>query len=257
MRKPYIYGNWKMNLDVRKSDDLIRSLLVAKQEFNRVDVGVAPDFCSISTVVRTVKDMNINMSIAAQNISDQEKGAFTGEVSADMVVSAGADTVILGHSERRTLMGETDALINKKLKLALRSKLEVILCVGESEAERDAGCAMEKVLYQVSMGLNGIGLDKVQDITLAYEPIWAIGTGKTATPADAEEMHAAIRKQLSKLYGPVMAGKLRILYGGSVKPENTSALMLRENIDGALVGGASLNAGDFIKIINAAGITEK
>lgn len=257
MRKPYIYGNWKMNLDVRQSDDLIRSLLTVKQDYRRVDVGVAPDFCSLATVAKIIKEMNIPISVAAQNMSDQEKGAFTGEVNADMVLSAGADSVILGHSERRIIMGETDILINAKVRHALRCKLDVILCVGETEAEREAGCAVERVLYQVTMGLNNVGMGQIQNITLAYEPVWAIGTGKSSTPVDAEEMHAAIRKQVAKLYGPVVAGKIRILYGGSVKPENISALMLRENIDGALVGGASLNAGDFIKIINAAGITEK
>ncbi|MGE4318347.1 MAG: triose-phosphate isomerase [Deferribacterales bacterium] len=250
MRKPLIFGNWKMNLDMKHSDDLVRSLLSVKIDYRSVDVGVAPDFCSLAMVRKTIKDMNIPISVAAQNMSDQEKGAFTGEVSADMILSTGADTVIIGHSERRAIYGESDVLINSKVRLALRLGLSVILCVGEVLEEREAGTAVEKVLYQIGMGLRNVDMDRIQDVVIAYEPVWAIGTGKTATPVDAEEMHAAIRKQLSKLYGPVVANKTRILYGGSVKPDNIGALMLRENIDGALVGGASLNIGDFIKIIN-------
>jgi len=250
MRKPLIYGNWKMNLDVKQSDDLIRSLLAVKLEHNVVEVGVAPDFCSLSTVAKTVRDMGAPISVAAQNISQHEKGAFTGEVNVDMAMTAGADSVILGHSERRTIFGETDELINEKVRLALRCRLNVILCVGELLSEREAGVHIEKVLYQLGMGLKGVSTDRVGNVVVAYEPVWAIGTGKTATPADAEEMHAAIRKFLSRLYGPVVANKIRILYGGSVKPDNIGALMLRENVDGALVGGASLNADDFIKIIN-------
>lgn len=250
MRKPLIYGNWKMNLDMKQSDDLIRSLLSVKVDYRRVDVGVAPDFTSLYYVTKTIKEMGVPISVASQNISQFEKGAYTGDVSADMVKAAGADTVILGHSERRTVFGETDQIINEKVRLALRLQLDVILCVGELLEEREAGCAVEKVLYQLNMGLNEVSLDRVQNVTIAYEPVWAIGTGKTATPADAEEMHAAIRKQLAKMYGPVVANKLRILYGGSVKPDNIGALMLRENIDGALVGGASLNIGDFVKLIN-------
>ena len=250
MRKPLIFGNWKMNLDMKQSDDLVRSLLGVKIDYRVVDVGVAPDFCSLASVVKTIKDMGVPISVAAQNMSAEEKGAYTGEVSADMILSTGADTVILGHSERRNLYGETDEVINLKVRQALRLKLNVILCVGELLEEREANVAVEKVLYQLSMGLNGVDTDGVQDVTLAYEPVWAIGTGKTATPADAQEMHAAIRGQLSKLYGPVIARKLRILYGGSVKPDNIGALMLREDVDGALVGGASLNAGDFVKLIN-------
>lgn len=250
MRKPLIYGNWKMNLDIKQSDDLVSSLLSVKVDYRSVDVGVAPDFTSIYHVSKIVKEMGVPISVAAQNISQHEKGAFTGDVSADMVIGAGADTVILGHSERRTIFGETDEMINQKVRLALRLKLGVILCVGELLEEREANCAVEKVLYQLNMGLKDVGTDRIQNVTIAYEPVWAIGTGKTATPADAEEMHAAIRKQLAKLYGPVVANKLRILYGGSVKPDNIGALMLRENIDGALVGGASLNIGDFVKLIN-------
>ncbi len=250
MRKPLIFGNWKMNLDVKQSDDLVRSLLSVKLDYGIVDVGVAPDFCSLSTVAKTVRDMGVPISVAGQNVSPHEKGAFTGEVNADMLLTAGADSVIIGHSERRTIFGESDELINEKVRLALRCKLHTILCVGELLAEREAGVHVEKVLYQLGMGLNGVSVDRVNSVVIAYEPVWAIGTGKTATPADAEEMHAAIRKFLSKTYGPVMANKIRILYGGSVKPDNIGALMLRENVDGALVGGASLVAEDFIKIIN-------
>jgi len=250
MRKPYIYGNWKMNLNMKGSSDLIGSLLSVKIDFAKVDVGVAPDFCSLYKVASTIREMGYPISVAAQNISVEEKGAFTGEVSADMVVSTGADSVIIGHSERRTLYNETDAIINEKVRVALRNRLDVILCVGESLSERDSGVAIDRVVYQVGMGLNGISMDKMSSVTLAYEPVWAIGTGKTATPADAEAVHAKIREHLAKMYGPVVADKIRILYGGSVKPDNASALMMRENIDGALVGGASLDAASFGRLIN-------
>jgi len=250
MRKPLIYGNWKMNLDVKSSNDLISSILAIKIDYSNVDIGVAPDFCSLAKVSDTIKSMGYDISVAAQNISAEESGAFTGEVSAGMVVSAGADTVILGHSERRSIYGETNELINTKVKTALRNKLNVILCVGETLEERESGVAMETVIYQTSRGLHGISMDRIGMVTIAYEPVWAIGTGKSATPADAEEVHAGIRAQLAKMYGPVVADKIRILYGGSVKPENISALMMRENIDGALVGGASLDATSFSKLAN-------
>lgn len=250
MRKPYIYGNWKMNLDIQGSRDLITSILSIKIDYNSVDIGVAPDFCSLSTVAQLVREMDNPISVAAQNIAVEEKGAFTGEVSAGMIVSAKADTVIIGHSERRAIFGETDDMINKKVLTALRNKLNVILCVGETLEERESGVAVDRVLYQVGMGLRDVSMDRMSHVTLAYEPVWAIGTGKTATPADAEEIHAKIRQQVSKLFGPVVSEKVRILYGGSVKPENISALMLRENIDGALVGGASLDAGSFSKLVN-------
>jgi len=250
MRTPYIYGNWKMNLDMNSSYDLISSILSIKVDYSKVDVGVSPDFCSIYKVIDTVKAMGYPISVAAQNISDHENGAFTGEVSADMVVATGADSVIIGHSERRVLYGETDEMINKKIKNALRANLNVIFCVGETLEEREAGVAIEKVIYQVGTGLAGVTMDRMNRITLAYEPVWAIGTGKTATPADAEDVHGKIRDHIKKMYGPVVANKVRILYGGSVKPDNMSALMLRENIDGALVGGASIDATSFGKIIN-------
>ncbi|MGD9807602.1 MAG: triose-phosphate isomerase [Deferribacterales bacterium] len=250
MRKPYICGNWKMNLDVKESCDLVSSILSVKIDYGKVDVGIAPDFCSLSKVTETIRQMGYPISVSAQNISAEEKGAFTGEVSAPMVASTGADSVILGHSERRTLYGETDAVINEKVKTALRNRLNVILCVGETLEERESGVAADRVTYQVGMGLRDIGMDRISNITLAYEPVWAIGTGMTATPADAEDIHAKIRMHLAKMYGPVVAEKVRILYGGSVKPDNVSALMMRENIDGALVGGASLDATSFAKLIN-------
>lgn len=250
MRKPLIYGNWKMNMDMSMSEDLISSILSVKIDYTKVDVGVAPDFCSLYKISSTVKQMNSPIFVAAQNISVEDKGAFTGEVSGAMIASAGADTVIVGHSERRTLYGETDHIVNEKVKAALRNKLNVILCVGETLEEREAGAAVDRVVYQVGIGLHDVAMDRMTSITLAYEPVWAIGTGMTATPADAEETHAQIRMKLAKMYGPVVADKVRILYGGSVKPDNVSALMMRENIDGALVGGASLDASSFGKLVN-------
>ncbi|PLX67998.1 MAG: triose-phosphate isomerase [Denitrovibrio sp.] len=250
MRKPLIYGNWKMNLNMQESADLIASMLSIKIDYTKVDIGVAPDFCSLAKVADTIRSMGYDISVGAQNISVEEKGAFTGEVSADMVLSTGADTVIVGHSERRAIYKETNKEINAKVRAALRNNLKVILCVGESLEEREASVAKDTVLYQVGMGLHGVNMDRMNKVTIAYEPVWAIGTGKTATPADAEEIHASIRAHLSKMFGPVVANKVRILYGGSVKPDNVSALMMRENIDGALVGGASLDATTFGKLIN-------
>jgi triosephosphate isomerase len=204
----------------------------------------APSFTSLETVGANVKGSNIRMG--AQNMAAEEQGAHTGEVSAPQLKDLGVETVILGHSERRHVYHEDDALINKKVKLALQHGFEVILCVGELLSEREAGRAESVCETQIVKGLEGVA--DLSRVVIAYEPVWAIGTGKTATPEDADAIHAHIRRVAGKLYGEAAAQSLIIQYGGSVKPENAAALMARENIDGALVGGASLKADTFAPI---------
>ncbi len=211
-----------------------------------VDVGVAPPFPFLASVKEAVAGTNI--LVGAQNMHFEREGAFTGEVSAGMLKSLAVDFVILGHSERRHVFGEKDELINKKVLSALSAGIKVILCVGETLEEREAGRTLEVVDRQLTSGLNGV--ENMADVVIAYEPVWAIGTGKTATPETAQEVHAAIRKRLAELYSPETAAKTRVQYGGSVKPANVSALMAMEDIDGALVGGASLKADSFTALVN-------
>jgi len=212
-----------------------------------VRVVVAPPFVTIASVVAAVKGSAIE--VGAQNMSDQLSGAYTGEVSAPMLKETGVSIVILGHSERRALYGETDAFINRKVKLALEQDLDVILCVGETLGEREAGKLEEVLKRQVVEGLRDISAQSMSRIIVAYEPVWAIGTGKTATPDDANSAHAFIRSEIEKLYGKSVAESLIIQYGGSVKPSNVKDLMAMEHIDGALVGGASLSVEQFAPIV--------
>ncbi len=210
-------------------------------------VVVAPPFVTIASVVSTLKDSAIE--VGAQNMSDQVSGAFTGEVSADMLKDAGVTIVILGHSERRAIYGETDGFINRKVTLALDKGLDVILCVGETLEERESGKLQEVLRRQVTDGLKGVSAEAMERVIVAYEPVWAIGTGKTATPNDANDAHAFIRGEIEKLYGKSVAESLIIQYGGSVKPSNVKDLMAMEHIDGALVGGASLSVEQFAPIV--------
>ncbi len=209
-------------------------------------VMIAPSFTSLAAVAEAVKGSTI--VLGAQNMADEESGAFTGETSVLMLKEIGVEIVILGHSERRHVYGETDELINKKLKLALKHGLEADLCVGETLEEREAGKADEVVCRQTEKGLAGISEKDLASVTIAYEPVWAIGTGKTATPDDAEAVHNVIRRKIAELYSPEAAGKIIIQYGGSVKPGNVKELMAMEDIDGALVGGAALKAETFVPI---------
>lgn len=247
-RKPLIAGNWKMNQNVSQGAELAAAIAGAGVDFSSRDVLIAPPFTGIAAAAEAAANKGGKVLIAAQNIYFEDNGAYTGEVSADMIKSAGAGWVILGHSERRSIFGETDEIINKKVKKALASGLSVILCVGETLWEREAGAEMETVLAQTGKGLEGVS--DLTNVVIAYEPVWAIGTGKTASPADAEAMHDAIRKYISKIRGKDASDKIRILYGGSMKPENAKELMAQPNIDGGLVGGASLKADQFLKIIN-------
>ncbi len=247
-RKPLIAGNWKMNLDAASGVALAEELCSAGIDFASRDVLVAPSFTNIYPVAEAVKEGGGKIAVAAQNMYFEDSGAFTGEVSASMIKSAGASWTILGHSERRAIFGETDADINKKVKKALSEGLSVILCAGETLWEREAGAAVETVLAQVGKGLEGV--KDLKNVVVAYEPVWAIGTGRTASAADAEAMHKAIRNYVAEIRSAAAAESLRILYGGSVKPENAGELLGMDNIDGALVGGASLKAAQFLGIIN-------
>ena len=228
-RKPLIAGNWKMNKNVSEGAALAAEIAGADIDYSSRDVLFAPPFTGIYAVAEAVKK-------------------FTGEVSSSMIKSAGASWVILGHSERRSIFGETDEMINKKVKKALSDGLSVILCVGETLWEREAKAEVETVLAQTGKGLEGI--EDLSNVVIAYEPVWAIGTGKTASPADAQAMHKAIREYIAKIRSNDTADKIRILYGGSMKPENAKELMACPDIDGGLVGGASLKAEQFLKIIN-------
>jgi triosephosphate isomerase len=250
MIKPYFVGNWKMNLNAVEAADLAGKLLHAGIDFDAADVSIAPGFPCLYPVKQTIESSRGKLILSAQNAGAEENGAFTGEVSVSMLKSVGVKSVIIGHSERRQIYGETDEIINKKLRLCLAYSLEVILCVGETLFERDSDIHVETVLAQVGKGLKDVPLDKIEHVTIAYEPVWAIGSGKNASPADAQAMHEAIREVVKRLYGPVLSSKMRILYGGSVKPDNIKGLMNQPDVNGALVGGASLKADDFISIIN-------
>ena len=246
MRKPYIAGNWKMNMTPSEGKAFAKELVKAL-EGSSVKVMVAPPFVTIPAVLEAVKGSSI--IVAAQNMSDNLSGAFTGEVSAKMLKDLGVTNVILGHSERRALYQENDQFINRKVLLALSEGMDVDLCIGETLEEREAGKLEEVLTRQVTEGLKGVSAEQMKHITLAYEPVWAIGTGKTATPEDADAAHAFVRSLVAKLYTKGVAEELIIQYGGSVKASNSKALMSKEHIDGALVGGASLSVEQFLPIV--------
>ena len=247
MRSYYIAGNWKMHKTVREAEELAKSL-VAELKGCKEKVMIAPAFTSLQAVSSIVKGTNI--ILGAQNMASEEQGAHTGEVSVLMLKDLGVGTVILGHSERRHVYGESNALINRKVQLALSHGLEPILCVGETLEERESG-NLEKIIgTQLKEGLKGVSPEDFARVVIAYEPVWAIGTGKTATPQDADSVHAYIRKVIAGLYGDSASKSVCVQYGGSVKAENVAALMAMPNIDGALVGGASLKSESFVPIAN-------
>jgi triosephosphate isomerase len=252
MRKPFVAGNWKMNTDSHTSVNLAEgvasgSIDVAGRD---VDVAVIPPFVYLQVVVQALNRAAI--AVGAQDIYYEQKGAFTGEISTSMLKDIGCNYVLCGHSERRHVMGESDELVNKKVAAAICGGLLPIFCVGEKLEEREASQTNEVVTRQMKQGLAGLSTEKVSAVTVAYEPVWAIGTGLTATPEQAQEVHALIRKLLDEMYDGELAEEIRILYGGSVKPDNAADLMRKQDIDGLLVGGASLNADDFVAIIKAA-----
>jgi len=247
MRKPFIAGNWKMHKTRSEAKELAGELV---KQLKGVDqrVMIAPPFTALAEVGSVLADSSI--VLGAQNMAVAEEGAHTGEVSPAMLKDCGVSIVILGHSERRHVYGETDELIHQKLLLALKHELEVILCLGETLDEREAGRAEEVVRRQLKSGLDDVDTDGLRRVTIAYEPVWAIGTGKTASPEDADQIHRMIRQEIAGLYGDKAAENMLIQYGGSVKPNNIADLMAKENIDGALVGGASLKTETFVPIVN-------
>lgn len=250
MRTQIIAGNWKMHTTLAEASILVEGLkkALAATTTNR-QVVVCPPFTGLSTVTDFIADTDI--AVGAQNMYFEEKGAFTGEVSPVMLSDIGCEYVILGHSERRQYFGETDETVNKKIKTALRFAMTPIVCVGESLEQREADETEAFITTQIDAGLAGLTADEVKTIVIAYEPIWAIGTGRTATSAQAEEVCAFIRKRIATLFGADAADCVRVLYGGSVKGSNAAELLAEADIDGALVGGASLKADDFMAIITA------
>jgi triosephosphate isomerase (TIM) len=250
MRRYILAGNWKMFKDQNEAVELVKGLIPLVKDATDVDVVVGPVFTSIPAVVEAVKGTNIK--VAAQNCFWEDSGAFTGEISVPMLKAAGVKYIIIGHSERRQYFGETDATINKKAQAIYKHGLTPIICCGELLAERESGNMQKVVETQIRGCLAGLPADKVRETVIAYEPVWAIGTGKVATPAQAQEVHAFIRSLLVELYGNEVAQAVRIQYGGSVKPDNVKELMSQTDIDGALVGGASLKAPDFSAIVNFA-----
>ncbi len=250
MRKKIIAGNWKMNKNLSESINLISGIKSGFPQNASAEVIVCPPFTSLETVHALIKDTPIHLG--AQNMYFEDSGAFTGEISADMLKSVGCEFVILGHSERRHIFGETDETVNKKIQQAVNNGLNPIFCVGETLDERENGKEFEVIEKQITAGLAGVSAENFEKIVIAYEPVWAIGTGKTASPEQAQEIHKFIRGLVSKLYSPSHADNVRILYGGSVKPNNAADLLSQSDIDGALVGGACLQAESFTQIIEAA-----
>jgi len=250
MRKPVIAGNWKLFKTIAESVALVDALRPIVDKARNVEIVVAPVFTALSRVSEAIAGSNINL--AAQNCFWEEEGAFTGEVAPKLLKDAGCSYVIIGHSERRQYFGDTDLSVNKKVKSAISADLTAIVCVGETLAERESGSTFTVIETQVKNSLAGIPAEVVASLIIAYEPVWAIGTGKTASDEQAQEVHLFIRELIARLFSPDAADKVRILYGGSVKPDNVKGLMAQPDIDGALVGGASLKADSFASIVNYA-----
>ena len=249
MRRRYLAGNWKMNLDRRGALALAAALREGVGRTTDRDVAVFPPFVYLDEVARALAGSAVR--VGAQNVCDEEVGAFTGEVCASMLLDVGATTVLVGHSERRHLYGEDDALVNRKLRGALKAGLEVVLCLGETLDQRQANETERVTASQLTRGLEGVEAAQLERVTIAYEPVWAIGTGQNATAAQAGEVHSYLRGVLSGLYGDARAEIVRILYGGSVKASNAAELLGASDVDGALVGGASLDADSFLQIVRA------
>jgi triosephosphate isomerase len=247
MITPLIAGNWKMNKTIPEAIDFAHQLKSLHTGLDDREVVIAPSFTALYPVAETLKGSSIRLS--AQNLSDKTEGAYTGEVSARMLTDAGCTYVIIGHSERRNLFGEKDAVINGKIKIALAFGLMPIFCIGETLNEREEDRTFSIIEDQIKEGLNNLNRDDIERIVMAYEPVWAIGTGRTATPEQAQEVHAFIRHLMDATYGEPAAGDIPILYGGSVNPKNMGALMSERDINGVLVGGASLEIESFSRII--------
>ena len=245
MRKPIIAGNWKMNKTPEEAKELVTALVPLVKDA-KCDVVICPPFVDLCAV----KPIGTNIHLGVQNIHWAEKGAFTGEISADMLKAHGVEYAIVGHSERRQYFGETDATVNQRAKAAIAAGITPIICVGESLEQRESGVTNAVVSGQTKAALDGIEAKDVETLVIAYEPIWAIGTGKTATKEDANATIAVIRGAIAEVYGKDVAEKVRIQYGGSMNPKNASELMSMPEIDGGLIGGASLKAEDFSKVVN-------
>ncbi len=250
MRKKIVAGNWKMNKTLPEAKKLIKELLDKIHTENKVEVIIAPSFVNLPESVKLTTDSELE--VAAQNMHYEDSGAYTGEVSADMLQAIGVNKVILGHSERRAYFNETDDVLQKKAHKAYEKQMMNIFCVGEQLEDRQAGKQFEVVKNQLQNALFSLPLQAYKNIVIAYEPVWAIGTGETASPEQAQEMHQFIRKSLAKKYGRDLAENVRILYGGSVKPGNAKEIFSQPDVDGGLIGGASLDAGSFQAIIEAA-----
>jgi triosephosphate isomerase (TIM) len=249
MRKPIIAGNWKMYKTIAEALEFVQAFRPLVVAATHCEIVIAPPFTSMKSVATRLDGANIE--VAAQDVAAEPgPGAFTGEVSASMIKDAGARWIIIGHSERRQFFGETDESVNAKIRSALGVGLSPIVCVGERLEDRDAGRAEQVVDTQLSAGMRNLTASEGSRIIIAYEPVWAIGTGRTATPEQAQQMHAFIRSGIRKMFGEGIAKEIRVLYGGSVKPDNIAVLMNQPDIDGALVGGASLEAGSFASIVN-------
>ena len=247
MRTPFIAGNWKMFKTVHETTVYVKELRGLIKDVSDVTVVVAPPFTAVHAAAEAAR--NSNIAVSAQNMYWEKKGAFTGETSAGMIKEAGAEYVIIGHSERRTLFGETDVTVNRKLMAVIAADLTPIVCIGETLDQRDRSETMDVLDRQIKGGLDSLNGDQVGALVVAYEPVWAIGTGRTATPAQAGEAHAHIRSRLRQWFGAPAADQCLVLYGGSVKPDNIRELMAQPDVDGALVGGASLDVRAFYDII--------
>ncbi len=251
-RKPFVGGNWKMNTNRTTGSDLARAVSDGLMTLDGVDAAVFPPFPYLLTVRSILRDRGSSIRLGSQDVYHQNDGAFTGEVSVAMLKDCGVQTALVGHSERRHVIGEKDELINKKLRALLEAGMDAVLCVGETLDEREAGHQEIVNSRQVRTGLAEIPAPYAERLVIAYEPVWAIGTGKTASPQDAQEMHASIRSLISRLYNADVAARVRIIYGGSVKADNAAELFSQPDIDGGLIGGASLKSADFVAITKAA-----
>nr|MCX6439126.1 triose-phosphate isomerase [Actinomycetota bacterium] len=251
MRKPLMAGNWKMNLNHLEAIAVAQKLVYSldDKDYDAVDVAIIPPFTDIRSIQTLIDGDRLRLTYGAQDLSPEASGAFTGDIAGSMLHKLGCTFVLIGHSERRAIHGESDALINRKIKAALANEMIPIFCVGEELAIRESGAHVSHVIRQVRAGLEGFTKPELKKIVIAYEPVWAIGTGKVATPEDAQEVCAAIREEVENIGSAEIASNMRILYGGSVKSSNISEIMKKSDVDGALIGGASLDPEELAKIV--------
>ena len=251
MRKPLMAGNWKMNLNHLEAIAVAQKLVYSldDKDYDAVDVAIIPPFTDIRSIQTLIDGDRLRLTYGAQDLSPEASGAFTGDIAGSMLHKLGCTFVLIGHSERRAIHGESDALINRKIKAALANEIIPIFCVGEELAIRESGAHVSHVIRQVRAGLEGFTKPELKKIVIAYEPVWAIGTGKVATPEDAQEVCAAIREEIENIGSAEIASNMRILYGGSVKSSNIAEIMKKSDVDGALIGGASLDPEEFAKIV--------